>query len=247
VPLAHLLHIQDRPLVLLVGLAERLRTLVASNDRAGTFLWKLFGDYVLYAAEMIPEIADRIVDDDRAMRWGYAHKFGPFELWDALGFRDVARRLEKEGRALPVNIQKMIASGATSLYRTGDGRPHTEYFDFRKNGYEALEPAPGGLTVEEELPPAAPIRRQISEPCIRSRRRARPLHADDLNGGLARAGPSQLLAGEPLDPRVALEVGQLRREPAVLQDQVVGRDPPGREGARGLTVMAARPPRSEPC
>ena len=36
-------------------------------------------------AAMVPEISDRIVEIDRAMRWGYAHTLGPFELWDALG------------------------------------------------------------------------------------------------------------------------------------------------------------------
>jgi 3-hydroxyacyl-CoA dehydrogenase len=40
---------------------------------------------------MVPEISDRIVEIDRAMRWGYANKLGPFELWDALGFENVCR------------------------------------------------------------------------------------------------------------------------------------------------------------
>ena len=43
-------------------LRERLRALVQAKDRAGDFLWKLFSDYFLYSAEMIPEISDRIVE-----------------------------------------------------------------------------------------------------------------------------------------------------------------------------------------
>ena len=66
---------------------------------------------------MIPEISDRIVEIDRAMRWGYGHKMGPFELWDALGFQNIACRMQKEGRVLPQSIQDALASGATSLYR----------------------------------------------------------------------------------------------------------------------------------
>src|SRR5579862_3896547 len=66
-------------------LGERLRALIQGTDRTGTFLWKLLGDYFVYSATSVPEIADRIVEIDRAMRWGYAHKLGPFELWDALG------------------------------------------------------------------------------------------------------------------------------------------------------------------
>ena len=57
-------------------LGERLRTLLRSDDRAGQFLWKVFSDLFLYSAEMIPEISDRIVEIDRAMRWGYAQQAG---------------------------------------------------------------------------------------------------------------------------------------------------------------------------
>ncbi len=98
-------------------LGERLRALVKGTDRVGTFLWKLFSDLFLYSAEMVPEISDRIVEIDRAMRWGYAHKLGPFELWDALGFEDVCKRLEADKREIPANIEKMRKAGAKSLYQ----------------------------------------------------------------------------------------------------------------------------------
>ena len=66
-----------------------------ASDRAGTFLWKLFSDLFLYSAGMVPEISDRIVEIDRAMRWGYANKLGPFELWDALGFEATVARMRE--------------------------------------------------------------------------------------------------------------------------------------------------------
>jgi 3-hydroxyacyl-CoA dehydrogenase len=91
---------------------------------------------------MIPEISDRIVEIDRGLRWGYGHKLGPFELWDALGFRDVVSRLEKEGRALPHNIQEMIAHGAASFYRHAEQNAHTEYFDVLKKEYQPIETRP---------------------------------------------------------------------------------------------------------
>src|ERR1035437_3583846 len=47
--------------------------------------------------QMVPEISDRIVEIDRAMRWGFAFQLGPFETWDALGFRETAERMEREG------------------------------------------------------------------------------------------------------------------------------------------------------
>jgi 3-hydroxyacyl-CoA dehydrogenase len=116
-------------------LPERLRALVAGTDRAGTFLWKLFSDYLVYSAEQIPEIADRMVEIDRAMRWGYAHKLGPFELWDALGFNDVCRRLEAEGRELPENVAAMRRAGATSLYSDG-GRAYFDFLSRTPRGFE---------------------------------------------------------------------------------------------------------------
>ncbi|HLW77666.1 MAG TPA: 3-hydroxyacyl-CoA dehydrogenase/enoyl-CoA hydratase family protein, partial [Bryobacteraceae bacterium] len=133
-------------------LGERLRTLLRSNDRAGNFLWKVFSDLFMYSAEMIPEISDRIVEIDRAMRWGYAHKLGPFELWDALGFEDVCQRLAQDKRAIPGSIHAMCKSGAKSLYRYADagGHPGTEYFDLNATAYRKLEERPGILVIGDE-------------------------------------------------------------------------------------------------
>ena len=123
----------------------RLRTLAAADDRAGAFLWSLFSDLFLYSASLIPEISDRIVEIDRAMRWGYAHTLGPFELWDALGVEDTVLRLHREGREVPENVRQMLAAGAMSFYQEADrGRdPGTRYFDLRSGLYTGLEPRPG--------------------------------------------------------------------------------------------------------
>jgi len=132
-------------------LGERLRMLVAAPDRAGHFLWKLLSDLFLYSASVVPEISDRVVEIDRAMRWGYANKLGPFELWDALGFESTARRIESEGQALPENVQRMLSTGAKSFYRPADrdGAPHTEYFDLCNADYRAIEHRPGILVLSD--------------------------------------------------------------------------------------------------
>jgi 3-hydroxyacyl-CoA dehydrogenase len=132
-------------------LGERLRTLLRSDDRAGRFLWKVFSDLFLYSAEMIPEISDRIVEIDRAMRWGYVNKLGPFELWDTLGFVDVITRLEMDHRTLPANIKSALGRGIISLYRRPEhtSRPVTEYFDFQRNDYQPIEPRPGIISLAD--------------------------------------------------------------------------------------------------
>jgi 3-hydroxyacyl-CoA dehydrogenase len=136
-------------------LPQRLRALVASaepNDRnsPGQFLWTLYRDFLIYAAEMIPEIADRVVEIDRAMRWGFAFKLGPFETWDALGFRETAARMRQDGCTLPDNIQQMLKAGAASFYEVADRdrQPSTRYFDMVGLGYRDLEPRPGVMALD---------------------------------------------------------------------------------------------------
>ena len=135
----------------IADLGERVRTLIRTDDRAGRFLWKVLSDYFLYCAEMIPEISDRMVEIDRAMRWGYGHKLGPFELWDAIGFLEVVTRLEMEHRSMPANIKDALACGIIALYRKPErlGRSITEYFDFASKGYRPIEPRPGILTLRD--------------------------------------------------------------------------------------------------
>ena len=132
-------------------LGARLRFLVNSTDRAGSFLWKVLSDLLQYSAERIPEISDRIVEIDRAMKWGYANKLGPFELWDALGFQETARRMESEGRTLPPTVELMLRQDVKSFYRPADreGQPKTEYFDLCAGVYQTLEERPGVLSLSE--------------------------------------------------------------------------------------------------
>jgi 3-hydroxyacyl-CoA dehydrogenase len=132
-------------------LPARLRALAADTSKAGKFVWGLYSDLFLYAAERIPEIAPRIVEIDRAMRWGYAHQLGPFEAWDALGFPDVCARIENEGRALPPAIEAMRRSGAQSFYQAAgeNGRPRTLYFDIVATAPKPIEPRPGILSLSE--------------------------------------------------------------------------------------------------
>ena len=132
-------------------LGQRVRTLVAGQDRPGQFLWRLFRDLFIYSASMIPEISDRVVEIDRAMRWGYANKLGPFEMWDALGVRETVSRMQKEGCAVPANVEHMLASGADSFYQPADsnGAPHLRYFDLGGCAYAQLEERGGVLVLSD--------------------------------------------------------------------------------------------------
>ena len=106
----------------------RMRALVGpalegkGGDKANQFLWASLGETCLYAARRVPEIADTIVDVDRAMRWGFGWELGPFEMWDAIGVERMAKAFEREGKAIPPLVAKVLASPAKSFYESEKGR-----------------------------------------------------------------------------------------------------------------------------
>jgi 3-hydroxyacyl-CoA dehydrogenase len=101
---------------------ERIRKLVFGKGRAAEATWKMLAATVSYASLRVGEIADDISAVDRAIRWGFNWTLGPFELWDALGFRDVTDRLRADGYRLPAWIDALYEAGATSLYVREDGQ-----------------------------------------------------------------------------------------------------------------------------
>jgi 3-hydroxyacyl-CoA dehydrogenase len=126
-------------------LGERVRTLLRGRDRAATFVWVLVSRTLLYAARVLPEISDDIVNVDRAMRWGFNWELGPFELWDALGPAHVASRLADEGVPLPPAVRRVVDSGGT-FYRRADGAPH--FFDVQAGAYRPVPALPGVLSAD---------------------------------------------------------------------------------------------------
>ena len=127
-------------------LPERIKALVWSKDRAGAFLWKTISRTLAYAAKRIPEIADNVVEVDRAMRWGFGWELGPFEVWDAIGVEKSVARMKEEGVAIPANVEQMLAAGATSFYKKDDGQQ--SYFDFKTGKYVPLMDQPGVLVLK---------------------------------------------------------------------------------------------------
>ena len=127
-------------------LPERIKTLVWSKDRVGAFLWKTMSRALRYAANLIPEIADKIVEVDRAMRWGFNWELGVFETWDAIGVEKSVARMKEEGQPIPVNVQKLLDAGAKSFYKKHDGQQF--YFDFATEQYLPLAEPPGVIVLK---------------------------------------------------------------------------------------------------
>jgi len=87
------------------------------DDAQGQFSWAMTSAVLSYAADLVPEIANDVVNIDRAMRWGFAWAKGPFEMIDALGPLRVMERLRSEGRHIPKMLQVLADAGADTFYK----------------------------------------------------------------------------------------------------------------------------------
>jgi 3-hydroxyacyl-CoA dehydrogenase len=102
--------------------AARVKKFAEFDDVGGRFAWDVMADSFIYAANRVPEIADTIIECDRAMRWGFNRDLGPFETWDALGLEATVKRMQAEKRPVPQNIKDMLAAGASSFYKKQNGK-----------------------------------------------------------------------------------------------------------------------------
>jgi len=133
---------------------ERLRALVGpvlegqKGDKAQQFLWGGLSETCLYAARRVPEISDNLVDVDRAMRWGFGWELGPFEMMDAIGVKAFAAQVQKEGRALPPVIERVLASGRKGFYESEKGK--TTVFDIASGAAKKVE-EPKGVIILKSL------------------------------------------------------------------------------------------------
>ena len=70
--------------------AKQFAALRASEHPQARFLWAVFRDLFHYSAFHLADIAQTARDVDLALRWGYGWKLGPFESWQAAGWKQVA-------------------------------------------------------------------------------------------------------------------------------------------------------------
>ncbi len=71
--------------------AEKFARLRESKHPQAQFLWAAFRDLFHYSAYHLADIADTARDVDLAIRWGYGWSLGPFETWQAAGWKQVAQ------------------------------------------------------------------------------------------------------------------------------------------------------------
>ncbi len=94
---------------------ERVRMLFDAKDKAGQFLRETLAPTLVYTARVTPHIAHSMDDVDRVMKWGFAWELGPFELFDAIGVREVLAAAQAVGgqamaKAVPPLVQQVLDS-----------------------------------------------------------------------------------------------------------------------------------------
>ncbi|MGC8703323.1 MAG: 3-hydroxyacyl-CoA dehydrogenase/enoyl-CoA hydratase family protein [Thiomonas sp.] len=83
--------------------AERFKLLRESSNPQAQFLWSIFRDVWHYVALHLGDIADNARDLDFAIRWGFGWNEGPFESWQAAGWKQIADWISEDiaaGKAL---------------------------------------------------------------------------------------------------------------------------------------------------
>ena len=130
----------------------RIRSLLGLNgsgpqkgDKAGAFLWSALCDLWTYSANRVPEISDSVVEIDRAMKMGFNWELGPFELWDVAGVEPTVARMKKEGKTVPSNVERLLASGQKSWYIDDPTSPAgKKYWEIGTESWEPVQ-VPAGV------------------------------------------------------------------------------------------------------
>jgi 3-hydroxyacyl-CoA dehydrogenase len=146
--------------------AQQFAKLRASAHPQAQFLWAIFRDLFHYSAVHLAEIAHCARDVDFAIRWGFGWKLGPFELWQAAGWQQVAGWIAEDiaaGKAMAktplpgwVSDGRAGVHGPQGSYSAADGTMHSRSTlpVYARQAFPELvlgeKPADRGTTVFED-------------------------------------------------------------------------------------------------
>ncbi len=75
---------------------ERFNEWADSTDPQAQFLYAIHRDLFHYAAFHAEQTSHSLRDIDLALRWGYGWEIGVFEQWQAIGWHEVAQRIQND-------------------------------------------------------------------------------------------------------------------------------------------------------
>ncbi|MEM8993256.1 MAG: 3-hydroxyacyl-CoA dehydrogenase/enoyl-CoA hydratase family protein, partial [Acidobacteriota bacterium] len=126
------------------------------DDRAAAFVRAVVSHLLSYSAYVAPEVAYALPSLDEAVRWGFSHEAGPFELWDAMGVAETAAAMEAAGFEVAPWVKEMLGAGAGSFYQRKNGRPVAAW-DWTEKAYKALPQSDDEIFVADLRAASAPV------------------------------------------------------------------------------------------
>ncbi|MDP2776436.1 MAG: 3-hydroxyacyl-CoA dehydrogenase/enoyl-CoA hydratase family protein [Anaerolineales bacterium] len=132
------------------GLGDRLKVMLEapSADKAAKLVQALTYQGFQYVSTIIPEVADTAKPIDDAVRWGFMHDAGPFEIWDMLGVKETVKRMKAEGYAPAKWVDEMVKGGAETFYQyKGDNK--VGVYDVSKKKYVKLKASEGFIFLKD--------------------------------------------------------------------------------------------------
>jgi 3-hydroxyacyl-CoA dehydrogenase len=107
--------------------AKKLAALHGSSHPQAQFLWATFRDVFHYCALQLEHIADNARDLDLAVRWGFGWDSGPFEIWQAAGWQQVAGWIAADIAAGKAMSDVPLPGWASDPARSGVHAPQGSY------------------------------------------------------------------------------------------------------------------------
>ncbi len=99
--------------------AKKLAGLHGNQHPQAQFLWAVFRDVFHYCALQLEHIASNARDLDFAVRWGFGWDNGPFEIWQAAGWQQVAGWIATDIAAGKAMANTPLPAWVTDPSRTG--------------------------------------------------------------------------------------------------------------------------------
>jgi 3-hydroxyacyl-CoA dehydrogenase len=130
-------------------LPEKLNVFIEGDDRAADLVRALLFQGFAYASEMIPEIADTPKPLDDAMRWGFGHEAGPFEMWDSLGVAEMLPKMEAAGFPAAPWVAQMFENGIKSFYQY-EGQRKAAVYNVSTGSYQPIPKNPQNIILQQE-------------------------------------------------------------------------------------------------
>ena len=81
---------------------DRIGFILDQDDDNAKFFWSVLRDTFAYSALLLEEIASgKPLALDNGMKWGFNWEWGPFQLWQGLGYDKILKRMQADGVKLP--------------------------------------------------------------------------------------------------------------------------------------------------